>query len=585
MKGATAMPGSRKSRVVRRLGRFAPGVPALLRYRRDDFPHDLIAGLSVAAVALPVGVAYAQLAGFNPVVGLYASILPLVAYALFGTSRQLIVGPDAATCALIAAAVTPLAGGDPERYLSISIAMAGLAGLFCIGASFLRLGALADFLSRPILVGFLNGISLYILVGQLSKLLGFPVRSQAIVPALFEVVRKADLIHWPTLAVGLATLVALVVSARLVKHLPAALVALVAAGLAVALLRLDVQGVAVVGAVPAGLPQFQLPAFSFELLDEVALDAAALALVSFSSMMLTARAFAAKNGYEIDADREFAALGAANIAASLSQSFAISGADSRTAVADTAGARTQVAGLVAAAAIAVVLLFFTESLRYVPIAALGAVLVKASLSLLDLQALRELYRLSRIEFGLSILTTFGVIWLGAIEAILLAVVLALLRFVRMTSRPHVEILGEIEGLPGFHSTARHPEARTQPGMLLFRFNAPLVFFNAPYFRQRAQAVIDAAGPDLKWFVIDALPLTHIDVTGYLELKRLAEQLSARGVELIGAGRMSEMREWRKSRGLADHPIVDRHYPTLRKAVREYVAIQKARIAEGKPESS
>lgn len=554
---------------VGRLARIAPGVPALVGYRRDDLPHDLIAGLSVAAVALPVGVAYAQLAGFSPVVGLYVSILPLVAYALFGTSRQLIVGPDAATCALVASAVLPLAGGDPDRYLSLSIALAMLAGLFCIGASFLRLGALADFLSMPILLGFLNGISLHILIGQLGKLFGFAVDAQGIVPAALEVARKLHLTHWPTLAVGVGTFVVLLAAGRLLPRLPAALIALVAAGLAVALLELDAQGVAVIGAVPAGLPTFALPTFSLDLLDDVVAAAAGLALVSFSSMMLTARSFASRNGYDIDADREFAALGAANIAAAVSQGFAVSGADSRTAMSDSAGGRTQVTGLVAAAAIAVVLLLFTEPLRYVPIAALGAVLIKASLSLLDLKALRELFTLSRAEFALSVLATLGVIWVGAIEAILVAVALALLRFVRLTSRPPVEVLGEVPDHPGFHSVVRHPDAKTEPGLLLLRFNAPLVFFNAPYFRQQARAAVESAGPGLQWLVLDMVPVTQVDTTGYFELRNLAETLKAQGVELVGAGRMTEHAEWRAGRGLEGGPAAARRFPSLEEAVQAY----------------
>ena len=565
-------------RLISRLARFAPGLPALLGYRRADFPHDLFAGLSVAAVALPVGLVLAQLAGFNPIIGLYASILPLVVYALFGTSRQLIVGPDAATCALVAAAVTPLAGGDPERYLSLTMAMTGLAGLFCIGASFLRLGALADFLGKPILVGYLNGIALYILVGQLDKLLGFSITAPGITPKLLEVAQKIDQIHWPTLAVGLATFTVLLVSARLLPRLPTALVGVVVAGLAVAALGLDAWGVAVVGAVAAGLPEFRLPAFPLDQLGDIAGAAAGLALVSFSSMMLTARSFAAKNRYEIDADREMVALGAANIAASLSQSFAISGADSRTAMNDASGGRTQVAGLVAAAAITVVLLFLTGPLRYIPIAALGAVLIQAALSLLDLQALRQFYRLNRIAFALSLLTTVGVIWFGAIDAIGVVVVLALLNFVRITARPRVEILGEVEGLPGFHAVARHPTAQTHPGMLLFRFNAPLVFFNAPYFKQQAQAAVDAAGPDLKWFVVDALPITEVDVTGFYAADELAQTLRVRGVELMLAGRMTEMIELRKSLGLGESNIVARYLPTLEQAVQAYQEMRATQSA-------
>jgi len=561
----------KRGRLVDRLARFAPGLPALLGYHRADFPHDLLAGLSVAAVALPVGVAYAQLAGFNPVVGLYASILPLVAYALFGTSRQLIVGPDAATCALVAAAVTPLAGGDPARYLSLSIALAGLAGLLCIGASFLKLGVIGDFLSKPILVGFLNGVSLHILAGQIDKLFGFVVESPGIVPRLVELVARIGETHWPTLVVGLGTFAVLLLSGRFLKRLPAALVALVVAGVVVAWLGLDAQGVAVLGVVPAGLPTFHWPTIPLDQLEDVAGPAAGIALVSFSSMMLTARSFAAKNRYTIDVDQEFAALGAANIAASLSQGFAVSGADSRTAVSDSAGGRTQVTGLVAAAAVTVVLLFLTGPLRYIPVAALGAVLVKASLSLLDVQTLRRLRRLDREEFALSLFATFGVVWVGAIQAIVVVLVLALFRFVRITLRPRVEILGRVEGLPGHHAVDRYPTARTYPGLLLFRFNAPLVFFNAPYFKQQALAAIAAAGPGLKWFVLDALPVTQVDVTGIYEFEDLQRTLHAQGAELVVAGRQTDIRDLMKQAGLAETDLGLRHFPTLERAVDAFQA--------------
>ena len=493
------------------------------------------------------------------------------------------MGPDAATCALGAAAVAPLAGGDPERYLALSAALAALAGLLCIGASFLRLGALADFLSKPILVGFLNGISLHILAGQFGKLLGFSIEAQAIVPALVDAATRIDETHWLTLAVGLGTFAVLLVSERRFPRLPAALIALVAAVLASALLGLDERGVAVVGSVPAGLPEIRWPSIAPDLLDDLAAAAAGVALVSFSSMMLTARSFAAKNRYDIDVDREFAALGAANIASSLSQGFAVSGADSRTAMSDASGGRTQVTGLVAAAAIAVVLQFLTEPLRFLPIAALGAVLIRASLSLLDLQTLRQLYRFSRMEFALSLLAMLGVIWVGAIQAILVAVILALLRFVRMTSRPPVEILGNVEGLPGFHAIGRHPTARTYPGLLFFRFNAPLVFFNAPYFKQQAEAAIAASGSNLEWFVLDALPLTQLDVTGYFELETLAQTLKEQGAELVIAGRMTETLELRQLRGLGSGSAVTRYFPTLRQALRGYEAMLAARNVEDRSE--
>lgn len=554
---------------VDRLGRFAPGLPALLRYRAADLPHDFVAGLSVAAVALPVGVAYAQLAGFDPVVGLYSSILPLVAYALFGTSRQLVVGPDAATCALVAAAVAPLAGGDEHLYLSLSMTLAFLAGIFCIGASFLRLGALADFLSRPILVGFLNGISLHIMLGQIGKVFGFGLEAPGIIPRFVEFLSKLGETHLPTLAVGLTAVAVMLVSPRVLPRLPAALIAIVVAGAVVALLGLDVHGVATIGAVPAGLPSLHIPQIPLDSLGPLAGAAAGIALMSFSSAMLTARSFAAKNRYDIDVDREFSALGAANIASAMSQGFAISGADSRTAMSDAAGGRTQVAGLVSAATIAAVLLFLTEPLQYVPIAALGAVLIKASLGLMDIATLKRLWRLDKRELAISLIATLGVIWVGAIDAILFAVALALIRFVQLVARPRVELLGQVKGYAGFHPIDHHSRAKTIPGLLLFRFNSSVVFFNAPYFKRQALKAIGEAGPDLKWFVIDALPVTGSDITGLYALEDLHDELRRRGVELVIAGRRTQAVNWLKSVGMAEEEFADRFFPTLRQAVRAY----------------
>ncbi|HXZ28709.1 MAG TPA: SulP family inorganic anion transporter [Terriglobales bacterium] len=563
-----------------RLGRLAPGLPKLLAYRRADFPHDVVAGLSVAAVALPVGVAYAQLAGFNPAVGLYASILPLAAYALFGTSRQLIVGPDAATCALVAAAVAPLAGGDQELYLSLSVTLAFLAGVFCIGASFLRLGALADFLSKPILVGFLNGIALSIVLGQIGKIFGFSIAAGGIVPRLLEFAFKLGLTHGPTLAVGAGTFVVLAAASRWLRRLPAALVAMAVAAAAVKLLGLEALGVQTIGAVPAGLPSLQLPHFPGRLLPELLAEAAGVALVSFSSMMLTSRSFASKNGYDVDTDREFAALGAANLAAALSQAFAISGADSRTAMSDASGGRTQVTGLVAAAAVAVVLLFFTQPLQYVPIAALGAVLVKAGLSLADVRSLRLLYRIDRQELALSLMATLGVVAVGAIQAIAVVVVLALVRFIRLVARPKVEILGAVEGYPGLHSIERHAEARTIPGLLLFRFNAPVVFFNAPYFKRQVLDAVEAAGAGLKWFVVDMIPVTMMDATGIQAANELLAVMRARKIIFVAAGRQAEWQQWRDQRRLQPDTTGTRVFPTLRAALKAYQ--REAAASAGEP---
>lgn len=566
------MPSARNRRLslADRLSRFAPGLTALARYRRADLPHDVFAGLSVAAVALPVGVAYAELAGFSPAVGLYSSILPLLAYALFGTSRQLIIGPDAATCALVAAAVAPLAAGDADAYQSLSVTLALLAGLFCVAGSFLRLGGIADFLSRPILIGILNGIALSIFLGQLGKLFGFSIESGRIVPRLIEFLSKLGLTHGPTLAVGLGTFAVLAIAPRVLPRLPASLVAMVISGIVVAAFGLEAHGVKTIGAVPAGLPPVRVPSFDLEKLAPLLANAAGVALIAFSSMVITARSFASKNRYDIDVDREFAALGAANIASALSQGFAVSGADSRTAMNDAAGGRTQLAGLVAAATIGLVLLFLTGPLQYLPVAALGAVLVMAAVSLVDIATLKEIYRISRHEFALSIFTMLGVVALGAIHAILLAVVLALLRFVRIVSRPVVELLGEVPGLPGLHSTARHENAIRREGLAILRFNAPVVFFNAPYFKREVQAAVDAAGPGLKWVVIDMLPITTVDATGLYTVRELYAMLEARGVTLVFAGRQTESRQWMERRNVSGVGPGAKSYPTLRQALRAFI---------------
>lgn len=570
--------GSRLSQMTRAqyLGKLAPGLMSLLKYQQSDLQCDLRAGLSVAAVALPVGVAYAQLAGFNPAVGLYSSILPLLAYAIFGTSRQLIVGPDAATCALVAASVAPLASGDGRLYESLSVTLAVLAGILCVGASFLKLGALADFLSKPILVGFLNGIALSIILGQIGKIFGYSITKGGIVPRLVEFLEKLGLTHWPTLAVGVGTFLVLLVAPRLLRGFPAALVAIIVAALAVRVLGLEGQGVKTVGDVPAGLPHFVVPRFPMALLPVLLGDAAGLALVTFSSMMLTSRSFASKNKYDIDADREFAALGVANIASGLSQGFAVSGADSRTAMSDATGGRTQVTGVVAAATIAAVLLFLTGPLRYVPVAALGAVLVKAALALIDVPALRTIYKIDNREFALSVLATLGVVAVGAIQAILVAVVLAVLRFIRVVSRPKIEILGEVKGLPGLHSIERHPEAATIPGLILLRFNAPLVFFNAPYFKRGVMAAADAAGPSLKWLVLDMLPITLVDSTGLYTAEEVADVLRERGVLLAAAGRQTEWRLWAESRKRPSSDRKIRFYPTFREVIRAYQSVEALR---------
>lgn len=551
---------------VERIGRLAPGLGRLLEYRRKDLPHDVAAGLAVAAVALPVGVAYAQLAGFNPVTGLYASILPLLAYAIFGTSRQLIVGPDAATCALVAAAVAPLAGGNQALYLSLSLSLTFIAGLLCIGGSLLRLGALADFLSKPILVGYMNGVAISIALSQFGKVLGFRIETSGVIPRLLEIATKFDAIHSPTLAVALLAFCLLAITPRILPRFPAPLVAMLGSGIAVAFFNLEESGVTTIGVVRAGLPPLHLPSFPLAMLPELMASAAGIALISYSSMTITGRSFAAKNGYHLDSDQEMAALGAANIAAAIAQGFAISGTDSRTATSDVSGGRTQMTGLVAAAEIAAVMLFFTEPLQYAPNAALGAVLISAAMSLIDRATLRQLYRIDWPAFVLAILTMLGVIVVGAIQAILFAVVLELLRLIRILARPAIEVLGEVAGQAGFHAVSRHSNAVTVPELVILRFNGPLLFFNAAHFMTRVLQAVETAGHDLKWVVFDMLPVTIVDSTGIYAAEEVFRLLRRRGIAAVAAGRKTEWDEWAAKRaGFVESELI--FYPTLRQAVK------------------
>ena len=522
------------------VSRVAPGLAFLLGYQRDWLRHDLVAGLSVAAVALPTAIAYAQIVGFEPVVGLYAAILPLVAYCLLGTSRHLIVNPDAATCALIAGTLAPLAGDKPDLLLSLSVVLAFFTGLVCITAGLLRLGFVADFLSRPILVGFLNGIAIHIFLGQLGKVFGFPMHSHGIIPSLLELLGKLHQTHVPTLIVGLLSIGVMLAGKRFLPRWPAPLLAVIFAVVVVRSLGLETHGVAVVGKVPAGLPSLGWPEFDPQLIRPLFAGALGVALLSYTNAMVVARSFAAKNGYEVDANREFFALGASQFAAALSGAFAVSGTESRTAMNHAMGGKSPLAGIVAAGVMAAVLLFFTGPLSYLPIAALGAVLIVAAIGLFDAEALGQLWRFSPWEFALAMVTTLGVVALDVLDGILLAVALALLMVLVRTSRPPDAVLGRAPGLGGFHNVDYHVGAETTPGLLLYRFGSPLWFFNSAYFKRRALQFATAE-KDVRWLIVDCAPISGVDSTGAQALQELAAELARRGIKLGLANIRTEVR--------------------------------------------
>lgn len=512
------------------LARWVPGLDSLIHYRRAWFRPDIQAGLSVAAIQIPTAIAYAQIAGFPPQVGLYACILPMLIYALIGSSRQLMVGPDAATAAMVAAAITPLAAGDPQRLVDLSMIVAIMVGLFSIVAGLARAGFIASFLSRPILVGYLNGIGLSLLVGQLGKLFGYEAATSGFVAGILALLENLLHIHWPTLILGSLSLLLMVLLPRRFPQLPGALCGVLLASLAAALLGLDRYGVELLGEVPAGLPQLSWPQTSLEELKSLLRDATGITVVSFCSAMLTARSFAARHGYSINANHEFVALGLANIGAGVSQGFAISGADSRTAVNDMVGGKTQLVGVVAALVIAATLLLLNKPLGWVPMPALGAVLLLAGWGLIDVQALKGFWKLSRFEFSLCLLTTVGVLSVGVLPGIFVAVSIAVLRLLYYTYRPSDAVLGWMHGIDGQVELAKYPQATTLPGLVIYRFDAPLLFFNADYFKQRVLAVVDGSErPNA--VLLNAEAMTNLDISGLATLHEVQQILKAQGVHL------------------------------------------------------
>ncbi|WP_134442329.1 SulP family inorganic anion transporter [Pseudomonas aeruginosa] len=512
------------------LARWVPGLDSLLHYRRAWFRPDVQAGLSVAAIQIPTAIAYAQIAGFPPQVGLYACILPMLIYPLIGSSRQLMVGPDAATAAMVAAAITPLAAGDPQRLVDLSMIVAIMVGLFSIVAGLARAGFIASFLSRPILVGYLNGIGLSLLVGQLGKLFGYEAATSGFVAGILALLENLLHIHWPTLILGSLSLLLMVLLPRRFPQLPGALCGVLLASLAAALLGLDRYGVELLGEVPAGLPQLSWPQTSLEELKSLLRDATGITVVSFCSAMLTARSFAARHGYSINANHEFVALGLANIGAGVSQGFAISGADSRTAVNDMVGGKTQLVGVVAALVIAATLLLLNKPLGWVPMPALGAVLLLAGWGLIDVQALKGFWKLSRFEFSLCLLTTVGVLSVGVLPGIFVAVSIAVLRLLYYTYRPSDAVLGWMHGIDGQVELAKYPQATTLPGLVIYRFDAPLLFFNADYFKQRVLAVVDGSErPNA--VLLNAEAMTNLDISGLATLHEVQQILKAQGVHL------------------------------------------------------
>ena len=514
----------------RPIDRWMPGVRMLRTYRASWLRPDLIAGAVLAAILVPQGMAYAELAGLPPVTGLYTTIACLVGYAFLGPSRILVLGPDSSVSPLIFAAIAPLLlVPDPSTAIALAGMMALIVGAIEIGLGLGKLGFVADLLSKEVQVGYMNGLAITIIVGQLPKLFGFSTDADGFIDETKAFVSGLDQTNTTALVIGVATLAVLMILPRITTRVPAVLVAVVGATVATALLDLGEKGVKTVGALPQGLPTPSIPHVSVSDLGPLLIAALGIVLVSLTDTIATSTSFAARRGDEIDPNQEMIGMGAANVAAGLFQGFAISASGSRTAVAEQAGSKSQVTGLAGAAIVAILLLFLPWLLQNLPQPALAAVVIAAALSLLNVRVLRSYARMRRSALAISVIATFAVILLGVLQGILIAVVLSILLFFRRNWWPHGEELGRVPELGGWHNVGRYPEAERVEGVVIFRWEAPLFFANAGIFREAVRELARHDRPS--WIVLQCEAITDVDVTAADMLERLDTELNDQGVNM------------------------------------------------------
>ncbi len=520
--------------------RWLPGLQTLRSYEAGWLPHDLVAGLVLTTMLVPVGIAYAVASGVPGIYGLYATIVPLLAYALFGPSRILVLGPDSSLAAVILAVVLPLSHGDPARAVTVASLMAVVSGLVCILIGVLRLGFVTELLSKPIRYGYMNGIALTVLISQLPKLFGFSIDGTG---PLRDLVRITEALldgkaNWIAFAVGAGTLVAILLL-KPFKRIPGLLIAVVGATIVVGALGLEqTAGVKVLGSLPQGLPSFVLPWIGFADLAQVVIGGGAVAMVAFADTSVLSRTYAAKTRTPVDPNQEMTGLGAANLAAGLFQGFPISSSSSRTPVAEAAGAKTQLTGVFGAVFVALLLILAPNLLRNLPSSALAAVVIAAAIGLFEFADLRRILRVQPWEFWLSIVCFVGVAVFGVIPGIGLAVLLAVIEFLWDGWRPHHAVLGRVDGIRGYHDLKRYPEARLVPGLVLFRWDAPLFFANAELFHQSVLNAVAQSPTKVRRVVVTAEPVTSIDVTSADMLDELEQSLREAGIEL----RFAEMKD-------------------------------------------
>ena len=552
-----------------RLAGWLPGVRVTAGYRPAWLRHDLTAGIVLTALLVPQGMAYAELAGLPPVTGLYATMLPLLAYFVFGPSRILVLGPDSAVSPVVAAAIIPLAGASVDDRMALAAMLSLLVGAILAVGAIAGLGFLTDLISKPVRLGYLAGIALTVLATQLPKLLGIPLSADSFVDAVRELPGALDQTDPVALAIGAGCLVVILSMRRMAPRVPAVFIAVAGATILVAVAGLADE-IAVVGPLPEGLPSLTVPSVSAGELGQLTVSAFAVAVVAFADTSVLSRSYATKLRQSVDQDQELFALGAANLAAGLFQGFPLSSSSSRTPVAEAAGARTQLTGVVAACALALVLVLGTGLTKNLPYAALAAVVIAAVIGLVDVPALRWLRRVNHVDFGLAIAAFLGVVAFGVLIGIGIAIGLSAFAFLWRAWHPYDAVLGRVSGRKGYHDLGRHPDAALVPGLVLYRFDAPLFFANAGVFHERLlRAVTDAPQP-VHTVVVAAEPITDVDTTAADTLIELARELREGGVELAFAELKGPAKDKLEAYGLLE--LIGEHlfFPTVGAAVHDHI---------------
>jgi high affinity sulfate transporter 1 len=552
--------------------RWLPGLKILREYQLAWLRHDIMAGLVLTTMLVPVGIAYAVASGVPGIYGLYATIVPLLVYALFGPSRILVLGPDSALVAVILAVVLQQSGGDPQRAIALAGMMAIVSGLVSIIAGLARLGFITELLSKPIRYGYMNGIALTVLISQLPKLFGFSIESSGPLRNLWAIATAVldGMANWTTFAVGAATL-AVILLLKGYKRVPGILIAVIGATVAVGVLDLGASAdVSILGSLPQGLPAFAIPLITTADIVPVLIGGSAVALVSFADTSVLSRVYAARTRTYVNPNQEMVGLGMANLAAGFFQGFPISSSSSRTPVAEAAGARTQLTGVIGALAVALLLVVAPDLLQNLPTSALAAVVIASAIGLFEFADLRRIYRIQRWEFWLSVVCTAGVAVFGAIPGIGLAIVIAVIEFLWDGWRPYSAVLGRADGVKGYHDITRYPDARRIPGLVLFRWDAPLFFANAELFHNCVLDAVATSPTPVRWLVVAAEPVTSVDITSADMLDELDQTLHAAGIELCFAEMKDPVKDKLKRFGLFARLGDETFFPTIGVAVSSYL---------------